>query len=96
MFNAPASVSCMRGNPSTCLMSLQESLAKMMVDATVSVADQGPAWSCLSDSQQECVLALRGLLAGKQCVHCLKKRHRVEYGVDRCVRWLLRLGIGSN
>lgn len=37
----------------------------------------------LSDDQRSDVLALRGLLAGGILVHCLQKRHRVDFGVVR-------------
>lgn len=37
----------------------------------------------LSDPQRNDVLALRGLLVGGLLIHCLRKRHRVDYGVAR-------------
>jgi hypothetical protein len=37
----------------------------------------------LGDEQRSDVLALRGLLAGGILVHCLQKRHRVDFGVAR-------------
>ncbi len=40
----------------------------------------------LAEDQLSQVLALRGLLACKVMQHCLQKRHRVDYGVNRCVR----------
>ena len=36
-----------------------------------------------SDDQRNDVLALRGLLVGGLLVHCLQKRHRVDFGVAR-------------
>ena len=36
-----------------------------------------------SGSQKNDVLALRGLLAGDILLHCLMKRHRVDYGIAR-------------
>jgi len=37
----------------------------------------------LSDHQRNDVLALRGLLVGGLLIHCLRKRHRVDFGVAR-------------
>ncbi|EFJ48301.1 hypothetical protein VOLCADRAFT_104794 [Volvox carteri f. nagariensis] len=44
---------------------------------------EGPSREQLTGSQVAVVLALRGLLAGGLMQHCLQKRHRVEYGVNR-------------
>jgi hypothetical protein len=37
----------------------------------------------LSDDQYSDVLSLRGLLVGGILIHCLRKRHRVDFGVAR-------------
>lgn len=37
----------------------------------------------LSDDKRNDILALRGLLVGGLLVHCLQKRHRVDFGVSR-------------
>jgi hypothetical protein len=37
----------------------------------------------LSEDQRSHVLSFRGLLVGGILIHCLKKRHRVDYGVAR-------------
>lgn len=43
----------------------------------------------LSDKAQNHVLMLRGLLADKLLLHCLQKRHNVDYGTtDRCASLL--------
>ena len=55
-----------------------------MVDHTVSApAAVGHAWEKLTDAQRSDLLALRGLLAGEQLLHCLSKRHKVDFGVSR-------------
>jgi len=36
-----------------------------------------------TDEQQECVLALRGLLAYGVLEHCLQMRVHVDYGINR-------------
>jgi len=40
-------------------------------------------WSDLTKDQQSHLLALRGLLAMRTLLHCLEKRHRVDFGVNR-------------
>ncbi|KAF5833854.1 hypothetical protein DUNSADRAFT_9691 [Dunaliella salina] len=62
-----------------------ERLLKCMVDRTVSAEDSmgHAAWTMLDKDQQSQLLALRGLLAGRQLFHCLQKRHLVDYGVSR-------------
>eukprot|EP00955_Chlamydomonas_euryale_P083862 363897-Chlamydomonas_euryale.AAC.17 len=40
----------------------------------------------LADDQVLQLLALRGMLAGKVLMHCLQKRHLVEFGINRCMQ----------
>jgi len=43
------------------------------------------AWDALTEGQQADLLALRGLLAGRLILHCLQKRHSVDFGINRWV-----------
>jgi len=43
----------------------------------------GSVWDGLSGEQQSHLLALRGLLAGKLLLHCLQRRHQVDFGVSQ-------------
>ena len=58
----------------------QESFIKCMTDAGIG-ADM--ELESLEDVKRDHLLALRGLLAYGILEHCLMKRHRVDYGVDR-------------
>ncbi|KXZ49831.1 hypothetical protein GPECTOR_19g282 [Gonium pectorale] len=74
---------------------LRDSILRCITDASEEAADilgpaarggsaaRRPAAAQLSDDQAASVLALRGLLAYGMLQHCLQKRHKVEYGVDR-------------
>lgn len=53
-------------------------LAALMSEANPPECIEG-----LNEDQRSDVLALRGLLVGGILMHCLKKRHRVDYGVAR-------------
>jgi hypothetical protein len=56
---------------------------KVILAALVDT-DAPNEWICdLGDDQRSDVLALRGFLAGGILVHCLQKRHRVDFGVAR-------------
>lgn len=51
-------------------------------DAEVMLSSMQPS---LNDDQAAFVFAVRGMLAHGILQHCLTKRHRVDYGVFRCV-----------
>ena len=53
-----------------------------LLDANKELGDV-PA-DAVSEHQRSDVLALRGLLACGVLAHCLKMRHLVDYGVNRC------------
>ena len=62
----------------------KKGLVACMADQAVSAEQcMGTAWNLLNEEQKAQLLALRGLLAGRQLAHCLQKRHLVEYGVSR-------------
>ncbi len=61
-----------------------ERLVACMVDRSTAAQDiMGDGWDALNDEQQSHLLALRGLLAGKLLLHCLQKRHQVDFGISK-------------
>ena len=62
---------------------LQESFVRCMVDRGVAAEEAVGCWAALSEEQQASLLALRGLLAMRVLLHCLEKRHLVDFGVNR-------------
>jgi len=50
---------------------------------SIQELDPGNLRGSLSEEHFNDVLALRGLLAYDLLLHCLRKRHRVDYGVDK-------------
>ena len=66
-------------------------MTDLEVDASAELAGAG-----LSEEQRCDVLALRGLLACGVLGHCLRMRHRVDFGVNRCALAFWGLWVGKS
>lgn len=69
---------------------MQAQYLSCVTDPAISAEQllQNSALSNLTQGQQDQLnqlLALRGLLACNLLQHTLQKRHRVDYGISRCV-----------
>jgi Protein of unknown function (DUF3638)/Protein of unknown function (DUF3645) len=73
ILNPPVELDWLRDHP------LQKDIRAVVVEPALPV----DSLARLSKCHQDDILALRGLLAGGIFVHCLQKRHRVDYGIAR-------------
>ncbi|GLI61980.1 hypothetical protein VaNZ11_004546, partial [Volvox africanus] len=78
---------------------MRDRIRRCVTDSTASADDilgpdaRGPEQHQLADDQWAVVLALRGMLASNLLQHCLRKRHRVDFGINRTVSARKRIAV---
>ncbi|GLC49187.1 thioredoxin-disulfide reductase [Pleodorina starrii] len=83
MYDPPYELRWLKQHP------LKDRILKCVTDEAISAEEalgpgaRGPQPHQLTDDQWAAVLALRGLLGCNLLQHCLQKRHRVDFGVNR-------------